>query len=114
MFRLIKVFFKLIASILLVMVWINCANNGPEDGFGENTMSSRSITEVLKEHTNELMSMPGVVGVSQGICNNKPGIKVYVSEITSELDKEIPKNLEGYSVCVEETGVIKARPEKKN
>ena len=72
-------------------------------------MTSKALIEVLKEHTNELMSIPGVVGVAQGLCDKKPCIKVYVVEMTSGLDKKIPKNLNGYSFSVEETGEIKAR-----
>ena len=113
MYRSIKLFFILIVFILLAMVWIGCPKNKSEDGQGENTMSSRAITEVLKEHTDKLMSVPGVVGVAQGLCDKKPCIIVYVSEITPELEKAISKNLDGYAVRIEETGVIKARPKKK-
>ena len=107
----IKVFFIFAVIIFLAVEWMGCANNTSEEGQGENTMSSRALTEVLKEHTDELMSISGVVGVAQGLCGRKPCIKVFVIEMTSELDEKIPKNLNGYSVSVEETGEIKARTE---
>jgi hypothetical protein len=74
-------------------------------------MPSRPIEEVLKEHTDELMSIPGVVGTAQGICNNKPCIKVFVKEKTKDIDQKIPDELDGYSVVVEETGEFKALPQ---
>jgi hypothetical protein len=83
----------------------------PLDKTGAFKMPSKALLEVLKEHTSELMSIPGVVGVAQGLCDKKPCIKVFVVEMTSALDKKIPKNLNGYSVGVEETGKITARSE---
>ncbi len=75
-------------------------------------MSAKTIEEVLKEHTEELMSVPGVVGIGQGLCNDKPCIKVFVIEKTPELEQEIPSSLEGYPVMIEETGEIRALPKK--
>jgi hypothetical protein len=77
-------------------------------------MPSRPIEEVLKEYTDELMSIPGVVGTAQGLCNNNPCIKVFVIEKTKEIDQRIPDELDGYRVEVEETGEFKALPEKKD
>jgi len=111
MFASIKWSFIGIAMILFAYAVSGCANNTSEDGPGENTMSSKTFIQVLKEHTNELMSIPGVVGVAQGLCDKKPCIKVFVVEMTPELDKQITKNLDGYAVSVEETGKIRARPE---
>ncbi len=75
-------------------------------------MTEKTIEEVLKEHTEELMSLPGVVGTAQGLCNDKPCIKVYVIEKTPELAQKIPDIIEGYQVVVEETGEIRALPKK--
>jgi hypothetical protein len=75
-------------------------------------MMERPIEQVLKEHTPGLMSMPGVEGTAQGVCEGKPCIKVFVHKLTPELEGQIPKSLEGYSVRLEETGGIFAFPEK--
>ncbi|MGB7291680.1 MAG: hypothetical protein WBD99_05890 [Thermodesulfobacteriota bacterium] len=75
-------------------------------------MPTESIEEVLREHTEELMSIPGVAGTAQGLCNNKPCIKVFVIERTKEIDQRIPDELDGYPVEVEETGEFKALPEE--
>ena len=113
MFPSIKLSLIITAMIIFIFAVSSCANKTSEDGTGENTMPSKAFIEVLKEHTNELMSIPGVVGVAQGLCGKKPCIKVFVVEMTLELDKKIPKNLNGYAVSVEEAGEIKARQQNK-
>ena len=64
-------------------------------------MTVKTIVEVLKEHTEELMSIPGVVGIGKGLCNGKPYIKVLVIEPTLEMAQKIPDNLQGYQVISE-------------
>ncbi len=75
-------------------------------------MPQRPIEAVLKEHTDKLMAMSGVVGTAQGLCDGKPCIKVYVAELTPEVKKKIPKNLEGYAAEVEATGEFRALPKR--
>jgi hypothetical protein len=75
-------------------------------------MAEETIKEVLKKYTKDLMSIPGVVGTGQGLCEGKPCIKVFVIKKTPDLDQKIPKTLDGYPVVVEETGEIKALPKK--
>ena len=76
-------------------------------------MRKKSIEEVLKQHTNTLMSFSGVVGTGQGLHEDKPCIKVFVMVLTPELEKKIPKQLEGYPVVIEETGAFKSLPKNK-
>jgi hypothetical protein len=64
---------------------------------------------VLKERTGELMAVPGVVGTGESLRDGKPCIVVMVVARTPEIDKRIPKELEGYPVRVEVTGEIRAR-----
>jgi hypothetical protein len=78
----------------------------------ETTSANRPIEEVLKAHTAVLMKLPGVVGTAQGLCEDKPCIKVYVIRKTPGLERQIPEILEGYRVVVEETGEIKALSNK--
>ena len=77
-------------------------------------MKEKTLEEVLQENTGELMSLPGVVGTAQGLCEDKPCIKVFVIEKTPELEKRIPDTLEGYQVMIDETGVIRALPEDQH
>ena len=75
-------------------------------------MTVKTIVEVLKEHTEELMSIPGVVGIGKGLCNDKPCIKVLVTEPTLEMVQKMPDNIQGYQVMIEDTGEIRAQPKK--
>jgi hypothetical protein len=66
------------------------------------------IEDILKQNTNLLMSIPGVVGTGQGLCDGKPCIKVFVIKKTAELSNKIPREIEGYKVKIEETGILRA------
>ena len=77
-------------------------------GQGEEEMSRKPIEDVLNEHTGQLMSLPGVVGTAQGECEGKLCIRVFVVEKTADLIEQIPSEIEGYQVAIDETGPIKA------
>ena len=94
--------------IILVSIAVTCANYTVDDPRGKNMMSAKAIEEVIKEHTDELMSIPGVVGTAQGLCDGKPCIKVLIIKKNPELEQKIPNLLEGYPVVVQETGEIRA------
>ena len=68
-----------------------------------------TIEEALKKHTEELLAIPGVVGIGQGLCDGVPCIKVLVIERTPEIEQRIPDTVEGYRVEVEVTGRIRAQ-----
>ena len=76
-------------------------------------MPKRDINVVLRAHDKELMAIPGVVGVYVGLLADQktPCLRVMAMKKTQELERAIPKSLEGYKVEVEETGAI--RPMKK-
>jgi hypothetical protein len=60
---------------------------------GEGTQVPRkTIEELLKAHTNNLMSIPGVVGTAQGLCSGQPCIKVFVDRKTPRLEQRIPSS----------------------
>lgn len=71
-------------------------------------MAKRTIDEVLKEHTDTLMSIHGVVGTAKGQRAGKPCIRILVIRKTRQLMKKIPSAIEGYAVVVQETGRIRA------
>ena len=103
-------------SILMILV---CNNNAADANEGNKKrgdgtqVPKKTIEQVLKEHTDDLMSLPGVVGTGQGLCNDQPCIKVFVSRKTEKLEQRIPKNLEGYPVVIQETGRFKALGDTK-
>ena len=66
-----------------------------------------TIAEVLAAHTDRLMALPGVVGIGEGAVDGLPAVHVLVTELTDDLRRRLPEELEGYRVQVVETGVIR-------
>ncbi len=74
----------------------------------KSKMNKPSIKEVIEKHSRDIMSVPGVAGIYQGETKDgKPCIKIMVVKKTEEINKRIPKTLEGYPVIIDVTGVIK-------
>ena len=105
----IKFLFIMLGVIFIGIAMVSCANKTLQDSQGKNTMPEKTIEEVLKEHTDTLMAIEGVVGVGQGLCNDKDCIKVFVVKKTSELEQKIPDELDGIPVEIVESGEFKAR-----
>lgn len=102
---------KIILPIFAALtITIGCTQDAAKKEQKEIAMPKKNIEAVLKEHTDELMAMPGVVGTAQSLCDGQPCIKIYVSEMTEELQQTLPKTLEGYPVDVEVTGEFRALP----
>lgn len=76
-------------------------------------MPQKDINEVLRAHDKELMKIPGVVGIYVGLAEDAvtPCLKVMVERKTPDLEKKIPKSLEGYPVFLDQSGII--RPMRK-
>jgi hypothetical protein len=98
---------KLFAILLLVLFFPGCHASA------QRGVPVRDINDVLRDHDKELMAIPGIVGVYVGaLDDNKTAcLRVMAIRKTSELERKIPKSLEGYKVILEESGEI--RPLKK-
>ena len=70
-------------------------------------MQEKSLSVVLEEYSQAIMSLPGVVGVGEGECAGTPCIKIYVVQKTPDLLDQIPATLDGYTVLIEESGEIR-------
>ena len=89
--------------VVLILVMLGVANYGCE----KKNESKLDINSVKDAHANELMAIEGVVGLYVGRMNDSiPAIGVMVVKKTPELEKLVPKSLEGYPVLIDETGVI--------
>jgi hypothetical protein len=77
-------------------------------GTGEN-MSGKTIEQVLGENTGRWLKIDLVVGVAIGMLEDKPCIRILVGSDPDQVRKQIPENVEGYAVVIEETGTLKAR-----
>lgn len=94
-----------LAVLVLSSVCIGC-RAGSGDG---SSIPGRDIKSVMEAHVDELMAIPGVVGVAIGeLKDGTPCVQVLVVELTKELRGKIPKTLEGHPVDVVVTGVIRA------
>lgn len=105
---MVKAFVAAVCLLWLVAAAVACGQPGAEAEQGEGPMEKKPIEDVLKEHTDSLMSLPGVVGTAQGECSGQPCIKVFVVKETFDLLKQIPREIAGYTVEVEETGEFKS------
>jgi len=74
-------------------------------------MPAKPVEEVIKESGQQVLAIPKVVGIGEGLCDGKPCIKVFVVEITPELEQKIPKEIDCYPVEIVETGEIRAYPQ---
>ena len=72
-------------------------------------MPESPIADVLNANTDFLMGLPGVVGIGEGRCGGVPCIRVFVTEISAELTRRLPKTISGYLLEVDESGPIQAR-----
>lgn len=65
-----------------------------------------TIEQVFEHHHDQLMAVPGVVGVGIGAASGEPAIVVMVRKLTSAITARIPRALEGHPVVVEESAEI--------
>ncbi len=100
-----------LAAIFLCFVIGGCTA-GAHGLEGEKGMTDSKVSQVLERHQNELMAIPGVVGIAEGRCDSVPCIKVFIARSTPEITGKIPHVLEGVPVSVEVTGEFKPLPQK--
>lgn len=77
---------------------------------------TRDINAVLRDHDRKLMALPGVVGVYVGLLDDERTecLKVMLARKDRNLERAIPRVIEGYRVVTEVTGEIKPlAPEHK-
>ena len=69
----------------------------------------RDINAVLADHDDELLAIPGVVGVYVGLMKDEktPCLKVMLARKGADLERRIPRTLEGHPVVTEVTGEIR-------
>ena len=101
---------RVLGYLLTLLALLSGAVCGPDDTQPppEASVPQKTIEQVLDEHTDRLLALPGVVGTAQGECNGAPCIKILVVEETPELWEQIPDELDGYPVEIQTTGEIRA------
>ena len=67
------------------------------------------ISATIERHSGELLDIPGVVGVAEGISDGRPVVQILIARRTQELVSRLPRTLDGHPVVVIETGEIRAQ-----
>jgi len=108
---------RLCASMLLIACsTVSCQRSPPsEEGkIVEKERTAReerpTVADVLARHTPSLLGIPGVLGTGEGRAGDEPVIVVFVARRTTELQKRLPRALEGYAVEIRESGEVTAPP----
>ncbi len=99
--------------IILAGNFCGCGSKGSGDAGRKTSMKNKSIEQVLKENTNQWMSIPGVEGVAIGENKGKSCIRIFISIDPKNLQDKIPSHVEGFPVIIEKTGPFGAIEEKK-
>ena len=99
---------------MIGLLWLGatvvaCGLVGTAEGQREEPVPNKTIEDVLKKHTSKLMSLPGVVGTGQGLCSGEPCIRIFVVQKTDALLKQIPPEIDGYLIDIQETGEFRKR-----
>jgi hypothetical protein len=106
----IRTFHTFLYVCLIPLLILQCRSSNKND-----TMQKTPIKEVIKQHSTEIMSIPGVVGLYQGETDDgKPCIKVMLEKESNEIEQKIPKKLDGYPVIIDVTGKIKPMNQDTN
>ena len=71
-------------------------------------MNPKSIAVVIQEHSEHLLGIPGVVGISQGLLQGKPCLQIFVEDRPPPPQDRLPPILEGYPVVIKTTGPFRA------
>ena len=85
-----------------------CGQQSPEDAHEDRPIQEKTIGAGLGGSHRQPDVAPRRCGNRAGICDGEPCIKVCIVKKTPELLRQIPAEIEGYTVAVKETGEIKA------
>lgn len=68
----------------------------------------RDINAVLADHDQDLLAIPGVVGVYVGLLKDEktPCLRVMLARKDASLESRVPRTLEGHPLVTEVTGEI--------
>ena len=96
------------AFIGLTLTSIGCEQQAKDVTQTQKVQPMKSIDDVIKVYADSMLAIPGVVGLYHGLDESgKSCLKVMVIKKTAELEKKIPKQIEGFPVEIDETGEIK-------
>lgn len=96
------------SAFILIMLMLLCLSGCTNKNESENDVPARDINLVMKDHTEELMKIEGVVGVAIGeLEDHTPCILVLIVEESEILREKLPTELEGHPVSLLVSGEFK-------
>lgn len=98
-------------TILVAIILITGCGRAKTGSTGGQAVAEapKTIEAVLAAHNDSLMAVPGVLATAIGRCNGAPCIKILVSRVTDDVQRRIPRQLEGFPVQVDVSGPIVPR-----
>jgi len=73
-------------------------------------MARTPLAAVLQQHTDRLMTIPGVVGLAQGIWEGQLCLNIFVEDHLPQPLSGIPASLEDYPVLLIPIGPLSVLP----
>lgn len=96
------------AFVGLTLTSMGCEQQAKDVTQTQKAQPMKSIDDVIKVYADSMLAIAGVVGLYHGLDENRKScLKVMVVKKTAELEKRIPKQIEGFTVEIDETGEIK-------
>ena len=66
-------------------------------------MADENIKNIISRLTNELLAIPGVIGVAEGRDKGNPCILLFVTNKEPKLLNQLPASLGGYLIKIKES-----------
>ena len=95
-----------LTGVLCLMLSSGCQRSMNQN---DSAAPQRDINAVLADHDQQLLAIPGVVGVYVGLLADQRTLclKVMLARNDAALKQAIPRTIEGHPVITEVTGEIK-------
>jgi hypothetical protein len=77
---------NIVGMMTLAAGGMGCSQGTADALSGVESMPEKTIEQVLKEHSGEFMEIPRVVATAQGLLDDEPCVKVFVVEMTPQLE----------------------------
>ena len=103
-----KILHVLVITLLIFAVVTKGYKSSINASEQQDTMPSKNIEDALKKGTHLAKALPEVIGIGQSICETEPCIKFFLITKTQDLEKKIPREIDGFKVVIEVTGRVDA------
>jgi hypothetical protein len=103
-----SLFLTIAVAFMVIGIMLTCVKRKET---GTIIEKNRSVEQVFDSNRDSLLSIPGVVGAGIAQLDDKPCIMVMVKRKSDISPEQIPQELDGYRVIIEETRQIESQDE---